>query len=99
MEGGAVAAGGRDLREVARRVVDHQVAVEHAAHLVHEGRDRLQNDRPDGHGLDEMPVSDVEVEDAAAGAQENDDLTTEPREIRRVERRLDLDGPDPVAPG
>src|SRR6185437_12809804 len=38
------------------------------------------------------------VEDAALRAQEHVDLLAELREIRRVERRLDLDGPDPVVP-
>ena len=90
VEGGAVAAGARDLREVAQRVVDHQVAVEHPAGLVHERRDRLEHDRPDRDGLDEVAVADVEVEDAAAGGEERLDLLAEAREVGRVERRLDL---------
>ena len=98
VERDAVAAGARDLREVPQRVVDHQVAVEHAAGVVHERRDRLEHDGPDRDRLDEVPVADVEVEDAAAGAQEHVDLLAEAREVRRVERRLDLDRPDPARP-
>src|SRR5205814_8158667 len=47
----------------------------------------------------EVPVAGVEVEDARSGAQENVDLLAEAREVRRVERRLDLDSPDPGVPG
>ena len=99
VEGGAVAARARDLGEVAQRVVDHQVAVEHAACVVHERRDRLEHDGADRHGLDEVAVADVEVEDACAGVQQHADLLPEPVEVRRVERRLDLDHSDPVALG
>ena len=98
VEGGAVAARARDLREVAQRVVDHQVAVEHPACVVHERRDRLEHDGPDRHGLDEVAVADVEVEDAAPGLQEHVDLLAEAREVRRVERRLDFRVPHPLAP-
>ena len=45
-----------------------------------------------------MAVADVEVEDADAGVQQGLDLLAELREVRRVQRRLDLDGPNPVAP-
>ncbi len=88
----AVAAGRRDLREVARRVVDHEVTVEHAARVVHARRDRAEDDRADRDGLDEVPVPDVEVKDATAGVEEDVDLLAEAREVGRVERRLDLDG-------
>src|SRR5207253_6213593 len=76
----------------------HQVAVEHPAALVYEWRDRLEDDGPDRHGLDEVAVADVEVEDAAPGAQEHVDLLPEAREVRRVERRLDLGVPHPIPP-
>ena len=98
VEGDAVAAGTGDLREVAQRVVDHQVAVEHPAGHVHERRDRLEHDRPDRHRLDEVAVADVEVEDAALRAEQLGDLRAEAREVGRVERRLDLDPPHPLAP-
>ena len=42
----AVAARRRDLREVAQRVVDHEVAVEHASRRVHARRDRLRTTGP-----------------------------------------------------
>jgi hypothetical protein len=45
-----------------------------------------------------VPVADVEVEDASARVQQVLDLLAEMREIRRVQRRLDLDCPHPVAP-
>jgi len=44
-------------------------------------------------------VADVEVEDPAAAAAEVLDLLAQAREVRRVERRLDLHRPDPVPPG
>ena len=98
VEGDAVAARAGDLREVPERVVDHQVAVEHPAGLVNERRDRLEHNGPDRHGLDEVAVADVEVEDATPGAQEHVDLLPEAREVRRVERRLDLGVPHPIRP-
>ena len=92
VERDAVAAGLRELREVLRRVVDHQVAVDRrAVDRVDERRDRLQHDRPDRDRLDEVPVADVEVEDARARPQQHLDLVAEAREVGRVERRLDLD--------
>ena len=45
-----------------------------------------------------MHIPDVEMKDASAGAQEHLDLLAETREIGRVERRLDLDSPDPIPP-
>ena len=74
VEGDAVAAGARDLRDVPLGVVDHEVAVEHAAPLVHEAGDRLQDDRADRDRLDEVAVADVEVEDARAGVEQLLDL-------------------------
>ena len=99
VERDAVAARARDLREVTRRVVDHQMTVEHAAHRVHHRRDRLQHDRADRDRLDEVSVADVEVEDAGAGPEQDVDLLAEVGEVRRIERRLDLNRPDPVVPG
>ena len=78
--------------------VDHQMAVDPAAEVVDARSDRSQHDRADRHRRDEMPVADVEVEDAGAGLRDVLDLLTEPPEVRRVERRLDLDRPHPVAP-
>ena len=78
---------------------DHQVTVERAAEAVDDRRDGLEHDRPDGDRLDEMPVADVEVEDARAGAAEHVHLLPEVGEVRRIERRLDLNRPDPVSPG
>ena len=80
------------------RVVDHQVAVDHPALAVDERRDRLEHDRADRDRLDEVPVADVEVEDARARAQQDLDLLAEPGEVGRVQRRLDLDRADPVDP-
>jgi hypothetical protein len=77
----------------------HQVAVDHRARAVDLLGDRLQHDRPDRDRLDEVPVADIEVEDAHAGAQERVDLVAEVCEIGRVEGRLDLYRPDPVVPG
>ena len=46
VEGDGVRARRRDLLEVVRRVVDHQVAVEHPAGGVDQRRDRAEHDRP-----------------------------------------------------
>ncbi len=94
-----VTAGGGDLLEVVRGVGDHQVAVEHAAPRVHQRSDRPQDDRADRHRGHEVPVPDVEMEDAAARVEQPLDLLAEAREVGRVQRRLDLDViADPVAP-
>ena len=69
VEGDAVAAGCGDLLEVARRVVDHQVAVDAPPAAWIDRRDRAQDDRPDRDRRDEVAVADVEVEDADAGAR------------------------------
>ena len=66
VHGHAVPAGLRDLPEMLLRALDHEVAVEHAAEPVDDRRDRLEDDRADRDRLDEVPVTDVEVEDAHA---------------------------------
>src|SRR5437588_122368 len=45
-----------------------------------------------------VAIPHVEVEDADAGLQQLVDLLAEPREIGRVERRLDHRGLGPLAP-
>jgi hypothetical protein len=95
----AVASGLGDRLEVPLRLLDHQVAVEHPAEPVDERRNRLEDDRPHRDRRDEVPVADVEVEDPRAGAEERLALLPEARQVGRVERRLDLDRPDPVLPG
>ena len=77
--------------EVVLGVVHHQVAVEHAAAVVDERRDRVEHDRADRHRLDEVAVADVEVEDAGAGVQELARSARRAGEVGRVERRLHLD--------
>jgi hypothetical protein len=59
-----------DLLEVARRVVDHQVTVHDAADRMHERRDVLQHDGADRDRFDEVPITDIEVEDTGTAAQE-----------------------------
>ena len=93
VEGHRVGAGRRELLEVVRRVVDHQMAVEHPAGIVDAGRDRPHDDRADRHRWHEMAVTAVEVENAAAGRQEIVDLLAEAPEVGGVERRLDLHPP------
>ena len=70
-----------------------------AAALVDRLRDRPEDDRPDRDRLDEVPVADVEVEDPDAGVEQRLDLRAEPREVGRVERRLDLRPAQPGVPG
>src|SRR5579862_3320329 len=98
VEGDAVAARLRDLREVMHGVVHHQVAVDDAVETVHDRGNRLEHDRPHGDRLDEVAVAHVEVEDADARAEEDLHLLAEPREIGRIQRRLDLDGTNPFLP-
>ena len=98
VDGDAVGARLAELLEVALRRLGHQVAVEHAACSVDDRRDRLEHDRPRRDRWDEMAVADVEVEDAHFGAEQDLDLLAKPGEVGRVERRLDLDGADPVLP-
>ncbi len=75
------------------------MAVEHAsARRARSGAIDSEHDRADRHRFDEVAVADVEVEDAAAGLEQFVDLLAEPREVRRVERRLDLGVPHPVVP-
>ena len=98
VDGDAVGAGFGELRDVPLRALDHQVAVEHAARAWTSGAIHLSTIGPDRHGRDEVAVADVPVEDPALGAQQHLDLLAEAREVGRVERRLDLDRPDPVVP-
>src|SRR5829696_1389368 len=98
VEGDAVPTRLGDLLEVMRRVVDHQMAVDPAAELVDLRRDRAEHDRANRHRRDEVPVPDVEVEHLRTFVRQVGDLLTEAPEVRRVERRLDLERPDPVAP-
>ena len=98
VERDAVAARLRDRLEVLRRVLDHQVHVHRAAALVDARRDRLQDDRPHRDRLDEVAVTDVEVEDAALRVEQRVDLVAEVREVGAVQRRLDLGASDPVRP-
>ena len=99
VEGDRVGARGGELLEVVGGIVDHQVAVEHAARRVDPRCDRPEHDRSHRDRRDEMPVADVEVEDPAARLEQCVDLLPEPAEVGGVERRLELRPvPDPVAP-
>ena len=77
---------------------DHQMAVEHRPPAVHQWRDRGEDDRADRDLGDEVAVPGVEVEDPRARLDQRAELLTETREVRRVDRRLDLDRACPVAP-
>ena len=98
VERDAVASGLLDQPKMMLGLVDHQVAVEHALLPVDERRDRLEHDGADRDRLDEVPVADVEVEDARPGAQQDLDLLAEAREVGRVQGRLHLDRADPAIP-
>ena len=69
-----VAAGRRDLGEVVGRVVTMrwQSSIPPASWIMR--RDRAEHDRPDRHRGNEVAVTDVEVEDAAAGVEQCPDL-------------------------
>src|SRR5262249_12112581 len=98
VHGNAVAAGCRNRFEVLLGRLSHQVDVDYAVHAVDLLGDRREHDRADRDRLDEVPVADVEMEDAHAGDHQRLDLLAEPREVARVQGRLDFDGPHPVAP-
>jgi hypothetical protein len=95
----AVAARRRDRFEVLRRPFDHQVQVDGAAAAVDQRGDRLEHDRAHRDRLDEVSVADVEVKHPAARLHQRLDLCAEVREVGSVERRLDLGGANPAAPG
>jgi len=89
----------RDRCEVLGRVLGHQVHVDRAVVAVDERRDRLEDDRPHRDRLDEVAVADVEMKDAALGAQQLLDLRPQVGEVGCVQRRLDFSGSRPGAPG
>ena len=95
VERDAVGARLLELLEVALGPLDHEVAVEPAIAIVDQPGDGLQHDRSHRDRLDEVPVSDVEVEDAGPGIEHGRHLFAEPGEIGRVDRRLDLDAAIP----
>ena len=87
-----------DALEVLLRLGDHQVAVEPPAALVDEPGDRREHDRADRDLADEVPVADVEVEDAHARVEQRVELRAETREVGSVDRGLDLGPSYPVGP-
>ena len=97
VHGDAVAARLGNLPKVLGRL-DHQVAVERPHRTGGRSANRLEDDRPDRDRLDEMSVTHVELEDPRSGPQQAFELVTEAREIRRVDRRLDLRSAYPVVP-
>ena len=99
VERDAVTARGRDWLEVLGGALDHQMHVDHTAVPVDQRRDRREDDRAHRDRLDEVAVADVEMEDAAFGREQLFDLVAEVGEVRPVERRLDLDRPNPIPPG
>src|SRR5262245_5754823 len=74
------------------------MAVESSVEAADERRDGREDDRPDRDLRDEVPVTDVEVEDARPSGSQGLELGAQLREVRRVQRRLDLDGARPLAP-
>ena len=98
MDGHAVTTGLGHGLEVLLRALDHEMAVEDSAEAVDDRGDRLQDDRPDCDRRDEVAVAHVEMEDAHPRARERLDLLAEPREVGRIQRRLDFDGANPVLP-
>ena len=67
---------------------------------VDERCDRLEHDRPHRDRLDEVAVTDIEMEDARPGTQEHLDLLADDREVGCIERRLDLGSTSPrIDPG
>ena len=84
--------------EVVLGVVHHEMDVEDAAALAKERRDRLGHDRADRDRLDEVPVADVELEDLRAALEQGHHVVAQSREIRRVDRRLDLGPAHPLVP-
>mgnify|MGYP003694810873 CR=1 FL=1 len=97
VDGDAVGARLRELREVTLRVVDHQVAVEHAAVVGgRSARSTASTIGPIVTGGTKCPSPTSKWKTRALGAQQHLDLLPEPREVGRVQRRLDLDRPDPV---
>ena len=65
--GDAVGARPRELLDVIRRALDHQVDVDRAAGVVHLVGDRAGDERADGDRRDEVAVHDVDVDHPRAG--------------------------------
>src|SRR3990170_3750087 len=98
VEGDAVATRLRYGLEVTFWLTHHEVAVQSSSPSAHQGRDRGEDDRADGDLGDEVAVAGVEVEDPRAHVDQQAELLAEPREVRRIDRRLDLDSVCPLRP-
>ena len=79
-----------ELLDLALGPLDHQVAVEQAAGVVHLVADRLDDHRPDRDRRDEVAVHDVDVDRARAGVEHRRELLAEARVVGRQDRRLHL---------
>ena len=93
------AAGLGDLLEVLRRVVDHQVAVERRRRAsCTSGAIDSSTIGPIVTGGTKWPSPTSKWKTRTPAREQRLDLLAEPREVGRVERRLDLDAADPVVP-
>ena len=73
------------------RALDHEVHVEHAAALVHQVAERVDDQRADRDRRHEVAVHHVHVDDARAGVHDRLDLLAEAREVGRQDRGRDAD--------
>ena len=84
-----IGAGRREVGDVTLGPVDHEVYVEPAAGGVDRVAQRLHDQRPDRDRRDEVPVHDIDVDDAGAGIHDRGHLVAEASEVGREYRRSD----------
>ncbi len=84
--------------ELSLRFLHHEVTADHALALVDQRRNRSQNDRADRDFLDEVSITDVEVEDSCPCFEQGEQLGSQLREVCGVDRRCNLDAAKPSFP-
>ena len=85
--GDAVGARTRELVDVIRGALDHQVDVDRPSRIVHLVGDRGGDERPDGYRGHEVAVHHVHVDHPRARLHHLGDLGAELREVGREDRR------------
>ncbi len=89
VNGDAVGARARDIAHLALGTLDHHVDVDQAAGVVDQVRDRADDDRAERDRRHEVPVHHVDMDHPRTGVEHVLDLSAEPREVGRQDRRRD----------
>ena len=88
MDGDAVGAG---FREGFQKGIDRRNHQMHVERFFGMGTKRLHHRRTDGDVGHEMTIHHIDMDEIGAGRLDGFDLGTQPGEIRRQDRRRDLD--------